>query len=122
MLWTYMIIFALAAIPFFEIVVIIPIAIVGGLPAIPVMLLSFIGNLLTIVLLINCVDLLRRWFLKNKDPKNLNSKRFSRARSIWDKFGIPGLLFIGPIVVGSHLSALPSIVFGLAEVSKKHYI
>lgn len=102
----------MAAIPFFEIIAIIPIAIVGGLPVIPVMFLSFFGNLLTIVLLIKFVDLFKKWLLKNKDPKSHNSKRFSRARSIWNNFGIPGLLFVGPIIVGSHLSALLAIVFG----------
>ncbi|CAM4085803.1 small multi-drug export protein [Lederbergia lenta] len=112
MLWTYMIIFVLAATPFFEIIAIIPIAIVGGLPTIPVLFLSFFGNLLTIVILIKFVDLFRKWLLKNKDLKNHESKRYSRARSIWNNFGLPGLLFLGPIIVGSHLSALLSIAFG----------
>lgn len=108
-------IFILAAIPFFEIIAIIPIAIVGGLPTIPVMFLSFFGNLLTIILLIKFADNFRRWLLKNKNPKNHESKRYSRARLIWNNFGLPGLLFIGPIIVGSHLSALLSIVFGASK-------
>lgn len=107
-----MIIFVLAATPFFEIIAIIPIAVVGGLPVIPVMILSFLGNLLTIVLLIKFVDQFRKWLLKSRNPKNHESKRFGRARSIWNNFGLLGLLFIGPIVVGSHLSALLSIAFG----------
>lgn len=107
-----MIIFVLAATPFFEIIAIVPIAIVGGLPVFPVMLLSFFGNLLTIVLLIKFADQFRKWLLKNRDPENLESKRYSRARSIWNNFGLSGLLFIGPVIVGSHLSVLLSIVFG----------
>lgn len=47
MIWTYTLIFLLAAIPFFEIMVIVPIAIVGGLPSAPVMIVAFLGNLLT---------------------------------------------------------------------------
>lgn len=110
MFWTYVAIFILAATPFFEIIAIIRIVIVGGLPALPVMLLSFFGILITIVLLVKYVDLFRRWLLKNKDLKN--SKRLSRAKSIWNNFGIPGLLFVGPIIIGRHLSVLLSIVFG----------
>lgn len=117
-----MIIFVLAATPFFEIIAIIPIAIVGGLPTIPVMFLSFLGNVLTIVLLITFVDLFRKWILKNRTQKNHASKCYSRARSIWNTFGLPGLLLLGPIVVGSHLAALLAIVFGGSKKKTLHFM
>jgi len=40
------------------------------------------------------------------------SKKHKRARNIWGKYGLPGLAFIGPFFVGSHLSALLALSFG----------
>lgn|SRR5699024_1247546 len=119
--FTYLIIFLLAAIPFFEIAAIIPIAIIGGVPAIPTMITAFFGNLLTIVLLIVFVDKIKAWQKKRKQRKNggevneleaNGSKKHKRARNIWGKYGLPGLAFIGPFFVGSHLSALLALSFG----------
>ena len=109
MFLTYIIIFLLAAIPFFEIAVIVPIAIIGGLPAIPVMIVAFLGNFLTIVLLIVYLDKFREWRRRKKGEEDMSSKRHKRAKSLWDKYGLPGLAFIGPFFVGSHLSALLAI-------------
>ncbi|MBO1002205.1 small multi-drug export protein [Pseudogracilibacillus auburnensis] len=111
MLWTYIIIFLLAAIPFFEIVTIVPIAIIGGVPAVPVMIVAFLGNMLTIALLILFLDKIREWRRKRKGEEQ-GSKRHKRAKSLWDKYGLPGIAFIGPFFVGSHLSAMFAIIFG----------
>lgn len=114
MMITYLIVFLLAAIPFFEIAAIVPIAIVGGLPSIPVMITAFLGNILTIILLIIFVDKVRAWRKKRKKEKEVteDSKKQKRAKGLWDKYGLPGLAFIGPFFVGSHLSAFLAITFG----------
>ncbi|WP_077622828.1 small multi-drug export protein [Sediminibacillus massiliensis] len=112
MFLTYLIIFLLAATPFFEIMAIIPIAIVGGLPAVPVMVFAFLGNYLTISLLILFVDKIRKWRTGKKDGGNRESKRSKRAKTIWNKYGLPGLTLIGPFFVGSHLSVLLALTFG----------
>lgn len=121
MLVTYTIIFLLAAIPFLEIAMIIPLAIIGGVPAVPTMIVAFFGNLLTIVLLIVFLDKIREWRRKRKKEEQTDSKRHKRAKSLWDKYGLPGLAFIGPFFVGSHLSALLAISFG-AERTKTLYL
>lgn len=110
---TYFIIFLLAAIPFLEIAAIIPIAIIGGVPAIPTITIALLGNLLTVLLLIVFLDKIREWRRKRKKKEDSGeSKKQKRARNIWDKYGLPGLAFIGPFFVGSHLSALLAITFG----------
>ncbi|MGM8211546.1 small multi-drug export protein [Virgibacillus sp. W0430] len=111
MLITYLIIFLVAAIPFFELITIVPVAIVGGLPAIPVMIVAFSGNFLTILLLIVFLDKIRSW-MKKRRKKKTESKRGQRAQSLWNKYGLPGLAFIGPFFVGSHLSAFLALTFG----------
>lgn len=114
MIISYIIVFLLAAIPFFEIAAIIPVAILGGMPAVPVMVIALLGNLFTIVLLIIFVDAIREWNRKKRAKRGVEkpAKRQERAKSLWDKYGLPGLAFIGPFFVGSHLSAFLSITFG----------
>lgn len=112
MLISYIIIFILAAIPFFEVIVIIPVAIVGGLPAIPVMIVALLGNLLTLGLLILYIDKFKQWRRKKKGEGETDTKKHKRARKIWDKYGLPGLAFIGPFFVGTHLSAFLASTFG----------
>lgn len=91
---------------------IVPVAIIGGIPAIPVIIIAFSGNLLTIILLIAFVDSFRNW-RKNKKSNNEKSEaKNKRAKNIWGKYGLPGLAFIGPFFVGSHLTALLAISFG----------
>lgn len=114
MFLSYLIIFILAAIPLLEIAAIIPVGILGGLPAFPVMLFAFTGNLLTIILLILFLDKVREWRRKRKgnDEEDASSKKHKRARGLWNNYGLFGLTFIGPFFVGSHLSALLTITFG----------
>lgn len=111
MLISYIIIFILAAIPFFEVMVIIPFAIVGGLPVVPVMIVAFLGNLLTLGLLIVFIEKIKSWRRKKKGDE-AGSKRHKRAKGIWDKYGLPGLAFVGPFFIGTHLTALLASVFG----------
>lgn len=121
MFLTYIIIFLLSAIPFIEALLVVPIAIVGGLPAIPVIVVGFLGNLVTIVLLILFLDKIREWRRKKKSQEETETKRHKRAKVLWDEYGLPGLAFIGPFFVGSHLSALLAITFG-AEKTKTLYL
>lgn len=111
MLISYIIIFILAAIPFFEVMLIIPVAIVGGLPAVPVMIVAFLGNLLTLGLLIVFIEKIKSWRSKKKGDE-AESKRHKRAKGIWDKYGLPGLAFVGPFFIGTHLTALLASTFG----------
>lgn len=139
MLISYLLVFILAAVPLFELIAVIPIAIIGGLSPIPVAILGFLGNLLTVLLLILFVDKIKIWMKARKRKKipvregervealngkgimtqesveidsEVESKKEKRARSIFDKYGLPGLTILGPLLVGSHISALMSMSFG----------
>jgi len=124
-------VFFLAAVPLFELVTVVPLAIAGGLAPIPVAVLGFLGNLLTVVLLIIFADKVKRWWgarkLKRNEIKGQDemafqngeedtpepeSKKKKRARNLFSKFGLPGLTIFGPMIVGSHISALMAMSFG----------
>jgi Ca2+/H+ antiporter, TMEM165/GDT1 family len=115
LVWAYGLVFVLAAIPFFEGYGVIALAIIAGLPAIPVILIALFGNILTVLLLILFVNKIKEWRRKRKgDGTEIepSSKRAIRAQSIWRKYGLIGLVFIGPLFVGSHLTAFMCITFG----------
>lgn len=114
LLWAYILVFIFAAVPFFEAFAVIPIAIIAGLSSIPVIILGLAGNILTVLLLILFIDRIKEWRKKRKsgDEQKPESKRSMRAKKIWKKYGLPGLAFIGPLFVGSHLTAFMSLSFG----------
>lgn len=114
LLWAYLVVFVLAAVPFFEGYGVIALAIIAGLPAVPSILIALFGNILTVLLLILFVNKIKEWRRKRKseDEEKNPSKRALRAQSLWKKYGLPGLAFIGPLFVGSHLTAFMSLSFG----------
>lgn len=110
----YLIIFLLGATPFFEVVGVIPIGVAAGLPAFPVAILAFAGNILTIWLLILMMDHVKKWMeaRREKKGKDIPEKRQKRAANLWKKYGLPGLAILSPFLIGSHLGAILAMGFG----------
>ncbi|QNG61584.1 small multi-drug export protein [Metabacillus idriensis] len=122
----YAVVFIMAAIPLFEVYGVIPIGILAGLSPIAVTITAFLGNAFTVVLLILLIEKVKIWLQKRKmkkqDPIVINeeaatleeneTKRSKRAKKLWNRFGLPGLTIIGPLLVGSHLAAFLSMGFG----------
>lgn len=113
-IWGYILVFVLAAVPFFEVVGVVPLAILSGLHPITTAFIGFIGNFLTVLLLIVFVDRFKEFRRKKNgemDDKKGEKKRL-RARRIWERYGLPGLALVGPFIIGSHLSAFMCMSFG----------
>lgn len=130
MFLSYLLVFVLAAIPLFELIAVVPLAIIGGLSPVPVAILGFLGNLLTVLLLIVFIDRIKMWRIAKKLKKagvvdregdsylgtedvqlEPESKKEKRARALFEKYGLPGLTIIGPFFVGSHISAFMAMSF-----------
>lgn len=119
--WEYVTVFILAAIPWIEIVAIIPLAIAGGLSPIPVSILAFTGNLLAILLIIALYKKWSEWRERKRKEKGVTKKvttRRQRAKKIWERYGLPGLALLGPFFVGTHLTAVMALAFG----SRKNFV
>lgn len=116
-IWEYIVVFILAAIPWIEIAVVIPIAIIKGLNALLVGIVSFLGNLSTVLLLVIFIEKYQQWREKRKNESAKQSKRTNRAIGIWNKYGLPGLMVLGPILTGSHIAVL--IAFSLGAKKQK---
>ncbi|MFK4997505.1 small multi-drug export protein [Bacillus sp. N9] len=83
--------FLLAATPWFELVTVVPLGILRGLNPIIVVILAFIGNFSTIVLVIYLFEKIKNFIAAKKGTMKDNGKRQKRARKIWNKYGFPGL-------------------------------
>ncbi len=109
--WSYLAVFVLAAVPWIELIVVVPLGIVLGLNPIAVGLAGFMGNWITMLLVILLFDRWRRWRDRRKAPRGgqspaeSRSKRKGRAIRIWEKYGLPGLAVSGPILIGAHIAA-----------------
>ncbi|MFJ5963696.1 small multi-drug export protein [Bacillus sp. NPDC093026] len=113
-LWGYVLVFVLAALPFFEVVGVVPLAILSGLHPVTTAIIGFIGNFLTVLLLIIFVDRFKNWRLKRKGEmsEGKEKKKQLKAKRIWERYGLPGLALVGPFIIGSHLSAFMCMGFG----------
>ncbi|MCD2137422.1 small multi-drug export protein [Salinicoccus halitifaciens] len=113
----YLTIFILGAIPLFEATFVVPIAILGGSSLIPSLIAGILGNALTIFLVVIFSEKVRDWFMKNKE-----SKRSRRAEGIWKKFGFYGFVFLGPILLSSHVAAIAAVSFGATKTKTVAYV
>ena len=119
--WEYITVFLLAAIPWIEVVIVIPLGIAGGLSPVAVVILAFTGNLLTILMIIVLYDKWTAWRERRRERKGITkqvSKKRERAKQIWERYGLPGLAIVGPFFIGTHLTAVMGMAFG----SRKSFV
>lgn len=116
MIYEYVMIFLGAAIPWFEIALVIPLGIVWGLSPFWVMLLAFVGNMITVLALILGFDKFQGWYIKRQEAKGKKpNKRSERAKRIWNKYGLPGVAMLGPILIGTHIAAFIGMTLGATK-------
>lgn len=108
-------IFILSLIPFFESYGAIPMGIILGFPAIPVIVTAIIGNVVSVMAFIWGINKLRSKIVKKKDKEP--SKRAIKAKRYFEKYGVPGVSLAG-ILLGFHISAAIAIAAG----AKKSYV
>ncbi|MFD2831010.1 small multi-drug export protein [Corticicoccus populi] len=113
-----------AAVPFIEYMLAVPGGILLGLPVIPTIIAAFIGNTLTVGLLIIFVDKVSAW-IKNFREKRMSTQELEnkqkqkkrstddRLRGYFEKYGVPGLSFLGVGLLSSHLTALIACTFDI---------
>ena len=116
MIYEYFLVFLGAAIPWFEIALVIPLGIIWGLSPFWVMVVAFIGNMLTVLALIIGFDRFQIWYNKRQEAKGKTvSKKSERAKRIWNRYGLPGLAMLGPILIGTHIAAFIGMTLGATK-------
>lgn len=113
MIYEYVLIFLGAAVPWFEIALVIPLGIIWGLSPFWVMVTAFTGNMLTVLALIIGFDKFKDWYEKRQEKKGKKANaRSERAKKVWNKYGLPGLTLLGPILIGTHIAAFIGLTLG----------
>lgn len=161
----YLVVFLAAAIPWLEVLIVVPAGILAGLPPVPTAVVGAIGNIVTLVPLVIGGDRLRSWWRRRSarrvdaendvtpargrlgpardragrpgdaanrpvaylavpgspdgadgadgaDDDTVTGDRGGRARRVFDRFGLPGLALVGPVVTGIHVAAIVGLAAG----------
>jgi Ca2+/H+ antiporter, TMEM165/GDT1 family len=120
-MWEYLTVFALAATPLVELLVVIPVGIGFGLNPAVVAVVAAAGNALPILLVIALYDQGRRWWHARRHGSAeaapeaggpAASRRGLRARRLWERYGTPGLALLAPLVTGVHIAAIVALALG----------
>src|SRR5690606_35175388 len=70
------------------------------------------------------IDRIKDWRRgrKGASENEKTSKRSLRAQKLLQKYGLPGLALIGPMLVGSHLTAFMSVILGGSKKSTANWM
>ncbi len=113
----YLTIVVLAAVPWVEILVVIPFGIGVGLNPVAVAVLAFIGNVIPVILIVIGFEQFNYWwarrrgaFLVNPGDESWDTGRRARAKQIMRKYGLPGTAALGPILIGVHFGTILALL------------
>ncbi|GGI04771.1 small multi-drug export protein [Egicoccus halophilus] len=119
-LLVYLGVFVAAAIPWLEVLLVVPAGIVAGLPTVPVVVVAAAGNAATLLPLVFGGDRLRAWWRARRGrddarptaPEDDGGGRIGRARQLFERYGLPGLAAVGPLLTGVHVAAVVALAAG----------
>lgn len=112
MIYKYMLVLIGAAIPWIEVLAVVPLGIVAGLSPTIVMLVAFIGNMLTVIPVVIIFDKLKYMYVRRREKQGKESKRSVRAVHLFRKYGVIGLALLGPILLGTHVATFIGMSMG----------
>jgi len=97
---------ALAATPWIELMVVIPMGAAMGLPVPLLTVVAFIGNALPVFAIIA----LYRWWQRRRGTPRW--RWGDRAMRVWHRYGLPGLALLAPVITGIHLATVMALALG----------
>lgn len=111
--WQYVLVFALAAIPWFEVLLVVPPAVALGLDPLLVAVTAFLGNGLTLYAVIVLNARVLSWWRQRRSGSA--SARRERAQALWERFGLRVFAFASPVATGTHIGAVLALLFGASR-------
>ncbi len=117
-------VFLAGAIPWFEAIAVVPAGILIGLDPVATVVAAVLGNTITIFLFAYLGANIRERWLKRRVAKGKTgeSPKFQKALRAFDRYGIFGMAFLGPILIGTQFAAAASVAAGVKPLKVSIYI
>jgi hypothetical protein len=108
-------VFLAGAIPWLEAIAVVPVGILLGLDPLLVVIYGVVGNAITIFLFAYLSSQIREYLRKRRIAagKTGESKKFVKAQTAFDKYGIYGMAALGPALIGTQFAAAISVAAGV---------
>lgn len=117
-IWKYIALLLISILPFLDVFYIIPVGIALGISPVAVGIIAFAGNFIMVLIFAMFFRQISEWRNKRRDKKGKSkpSKKETRARHIWEKYGLPVFALISPSILGTDLAALTALLLGSSKV------
>lgn len=108
-------IFLAGAIPWMEAIAVVPSGIILGLDPTETVIAATAGNALTIFLFAYLGATIRTWAIRRRvaKEKSVDSPKYEKALKAFDKYGIYGMAFLGPVIIGTQFAAAAAVAAGV---------
>ena len=113
--WGLIGIFIAGAIPWMEAIAVVPSGIILGLDPIATVIAAALGNAITIFIFAYLGSSIRAKVIERRvaKGKTAESPKFEKALKAFDRYGIYGMAFLGPIIIGTQFAAAASVAAGV---------
>lgn len=113
--WGLIGIFIAGAIPWMEAIAVVPSGIILGLDPIATVIAAALGNAITIFIFAYLGASIRAKIIERRIArgKSAESPKFEKALKAFDRYGIYGMAFLGPIIIGTQFAAAASVAAGV---------
>ncbi|SDB85920.1 small multi-drug export protein [Shouchella lonarensis] len=109
-------IFLIGMIPLLEVFFAATVGAFVGAPFVTVLLVAMIGNWVSVMIIILPFDALFTRLRKRKqEKKGFIHGRAEKARRMYEKYGVPGLAILTPIIAPGHIAAFTSLAAGASK-------
>jgi Ca2+/H+ antiporter, TMEM165/GDT1 family len=111
-------IFIAGAIPWMEAIAVVPTGVILGLDPIATVIAAVLGNAITIFIFAYLVSTIRAKIVERRvaKGKTAESPKFEKALMAFDRYGIYGMAFLGPIIIGTQFAAAASVAAGVRSL------
>lgn len=113
--WGLIGIFIAGAIPWMEAIAVVPTGVILGLDPIATVIAAVLGNAITIFIFAYLGSTIRAKIVERRvaKGKTAESPKFEKAFMAFDRYGIYGMAFLGPIIIGTQFAAAASVAAGV---------
>lgn len=111
----YLVILLAAATPWLEVLLVVPVGVLAGLPVGATIAVATAGNVASLLPVVLAGDRLRAWIVRRRGRRADGAAatgRGGRAQRLLDRYGVPGLAAVGPLLTGVHLAATVAMATG----------